>query len=76
MTGYDVSASTLSMPDIGLMSFQEILTVVRNIAAAVDVPLITDADNGYGNVLNVIRTVREYEKAGTAGIPAGGSSQS
>ncbi len=68
MTGYGVSASALGMPDIGLMSFQEVLTVVRNMTAAVDVPLIADADNGYGNVLNVVRTVREYERAGAAGI--------
>ena len=68
MTGYGVSASILGMPDIGLMSFQEMLTIVRNMAAAINVPLIADADNGYGNVLNVVRTVREYEKAGAAGI--------
>lgn len=68
LTGYGVSASALGMPDIGLMSFQEILNVVKNMAAAVEVPLIADADNGYGNVLNVVRTVREYERAGAAGI--------
>lgn len=68
MTGYGVSASTLGMPDIGLMSFEEILTMARHMASAVQVPLIADADNGYGNVLNVVRTVREYEQAGVAGI--------
>lgn len=68
MTGYGVSASTLGMPDIGLMSFAEILDVARHMAAAVQIPLIADADNGYGNVLNVVRTVREYEQAGVAGI--------
>lgn len=68
MTGYGVSASTLGMPDIGLMSFEEILTMARHMAFAVQVPLIADADNGYGNVLNVVRTVREYEQAGVAGI--------
>ena len=68
LTGYGVSASALGMPDIGLMSFQEILNVVKNMAAAVEVPLIADADNGYGNVLNVVRTVREYERAGAVGI--------
>lgn len=68
MTGYGVSASTLGMPDIGLMSFAEILAVARHMASAVQIPLIADADNGYGNVLNVVRTVREYEQAGVAGI--------
>ena len=68
VTGYGVSASTLGMPDIGLISFQEMVTAVRNICAAVSVPVIADADNGYGSALNVVRTVREYEAAGAAAI--------
>ena len=68
VTGYGVSASTLGMPDIGLISFQEMVTAVRNVCTAVSVPVIADADNGYGSALNVVRTVREYEAAGAAAI--------
>ena len=68
MTGYGVSASTLGRPDIGLISFQEMLTAARNICACTTVPVIADADNGYGSTLNVVRTVREYENAGVSGI--------
>ena len=68
MTGYGVSASTLGMPDIGLISFKEIVTMARNICESTNIPVIADADNGYGNSLNVIRTVREYENAGVSAI--------
>ena len=68
MTGYGVSASTLGRPDIGLISFQEMLTAARNICACTTVPVIADADNGYGSTLNVVRTVREYENAGVSAI--------
>lgn len=68
MTGYGVAASTLGMPDIGLISFHEIVTAAHNICNATTVPVIADADNGYGNALNVVRTVREYEAAGVSGI--------
>lgn len=68
MTGYGVSASVLGQPDIGLISFQEMVTAARNICACTTVPVIADADNGYGNALNVVRTVSEYEAAGVCGI--------
>lgn len=68
MTGYGVSASVLGRPDIGLISFQEMVTAARNICACTTVPVIADADNGYGNTLNVVRTFSEYEAAGVAGI--------
>jgi len=68
MTGYGVSASVLGRPDIGLISFQEMVTAARNICNCTTVPVIADADNGYGSSLNVVRTVSEYEKAGVAGI--------
>lgn len=68
MTGYGVSASVLGMPDIGLISFNEIVTAARNICNATTIPVIADADNGYGSALNVVRTVRGYEAAGVAGI--------
>ncbi len=68
LTGYGVAASLLGKPDIGLVTMTEIVTQARNMSAAVDVPLIADADNGYGGVLNVVRTVQEFERAGCAGI--------
>ena len=68
MTGYGVSASVLGRPDIGLMSFHEMVESVHNIAEATNVPVIADADNGYGGSLNVVRTVRAYEQAGACGI--------
>ena len=68
VTGYGVSASVLGAPDIGLISFAEMLTAVRNVCNATAVPVIADADNGYGGALNVVRTVREYEAAGAAAI--------
>ena len=68
LTGYGVSASLLGKPDIGLVTMTEIVTQAKNMAAAVAVPLIADADNGYGGVLNVVRAVQEFERAGCAGI--------
>ena len=68
VTGNGVSASFLGQPDIGLVTLTESAAVARNVAAAVDVPVIYDADTGYGSALNVIRTVREMEGAGVAGI--------
>lgn len=66
--GYAISASLLGRPDMELYSMSENLGVVRNMAAAVSVPLIADIDNGYGDVLNVMRTVREFEAAGAAAM--------
>jgi len=68
MTGYGTAASMLGLPDIGLLTMTEMLSNARAIADAVSIPLIADADTGYGNPINVIRTVREYEKAGVAAI--------
>lgn len=68
MTGYGLSASLIGEPDIGLLTLTEMVTQGRNMAAAVDIPVIADADNGYGGLINVVRTVREYEYAGLAGI--------
>ncbi len=68
MTGYGVSASVLGRPDIGLLSMQEMAEAAKNICSCTTVPVIADADNGYGSALNVIRTVNEYEMAGVAGI--------
>jgi len=67
MTGAG-TAATLGYPDFGLVTMSEMVANAGRIAAAVDLPVIADADTGYGNELNVIRTVREYERAGIAGI--------
>ncbi len=68
MTGYGTSLSLLGMPDAGLATMTEMHLNARYIASAVPVPVIADADNGYGNAINVIRTVREYIQTGVAGI--------
>ena len=68
MTGYGTSLSLLGMPDAGLATMSEMHANARYIVNAVDVPLIADSDNGYGNAINVIRTVREYIQTGAAGI--------
>ena len=68
MTGYGTSASLLGLPDIGLVSQAEMVDNARRMAGAVNVPLISDADTGYGNALNVARTVGEFERAGVAAI--------
>lgn len=68
MSGYCTAASTVGLPDLGLLTFTEMLNNVRALADAVDIPLIADGDTGYGNPLNVARTVREYETAGAAAL--------
>jgi 2-methylisocitrate lyase-like PEP mutase family enzyme len=68
MTGFGTTASLLGRPDVGLLGGTEMVDNARRIAAAVDLPLIADADTGYGNPINVVRTVRDYEQAGVAGI--------
>lgn len=68
MTGAGVSHSTLAMPDLGLTTMTEMVHRATQLADASELPLICDADTGYGNALNVMRTVREYERAGVAGI--------
>jgi 2,3-dimethylmalate lyase len=68
MTGFGTAAGRLGRPDVGLLTLSEMVDNARRIAQAVGVPVIADADTGYGNALNVIRTVREYETAGVAAI--------
>ena len=68
MTGFGTAAGIFGLPDIGLLTMSEMVENARRIADSVGVPVIADADTGYGNHLNVIRTVEEYEKAGVAGI--------
>ena len=68
MTGFGTSLTRLGMPDVGLLTASEMIDNASRIVDASELPLIADADTGYGNALNVIRTVREYEKRGVAGI--------
>ncbi len=68
MTGYGTSLSLLGMPDAGLATMTEMHMNARYISNAVDVPVIADADNAYGNAINVIRTVHEYIQTGVAAI--------
>lgn len=67
-TGFGISASHLGQPDVELYTMTENLGVVRHMVSAVSRPVIADGDTGYGNVINVMRTVREFERAGVAGI--------
>ena len=67
MTGAG-TAATLGYPDFGLLTMSEMVDNARRIAGSVALPVIADADTGYGNELNAFRTLREYEAAGVAGI--------
>ena len=67
MTGAGTAAER-GFPDVGLLTMTEMVANAKYVANAVDIPVICDADTGYGNPLNVLRTVREYEAAGVAGI--------
>ncbi len=67
-SGAGMSMSMLGVPDLGLVSFAEMLERVRRMADVVTLPVIVDADTGYGGPLNVIRTVRELERAGVSCI--------
>ena len=68
MTGFGTTASLIGRPDVGLLTGAEMVDNARRIVSAVDVPVIADADTGYGNAINVVRTVQLYEQAGVAGI--------
>lgn len=59
---------TWGFPDLGLMTLMENVSFITRVCDSVNIPVIADADTGYGNVLNVIRTVREYERSGVAGF--------
>ncbi len=67
-TGAGIANNVLGLADVGLLSMKEVLDQVNYIVNAVGVPVIADADTGYGNALNVFRTVKEFEKAGVAAI--------
>lgn len=67
-SGYAISASHLGLPDAELYTMTENVLVVQNIVNAVSIPVIADADTGYGNAINVMRTVQSFERAGVSGI--------
>ena len=66
--GFGVSASSYGLPDLGLLGLAEMAEAARRVTSAVRIPVIVDGDTGYGAVPNVIRTVREFERAGAAGM--------
>jgi 2-methylisocitrate lyase-like PEP mutase family enzyme len=68
MTGFGTSLTRLGMPDIGLLTMSEMVDNAARIVDACGIPLVADADTGYGNAMNVRRTIREYERAGVAGV--------
>ena len=67
-TGFGFAAAALGAPDYGLMTMSEIMERTRHITRAVSIPLVADMDTGYGNELNVIRTIQECVEAGVAGV--------
>ncbi|MDQ2091818.1 isocitrate lyase/PEP mutase family protein [Marimonas arenosa] len=68
MSGFAASASRIGAPDLGLMSYGEVVDQARNIADAIPIPLIGDGDTGYGNAMNVRRTLRGFARAGCAAV--------
>ena len=68
VAGFSISAARLGLPDVGLISYGEMIDQGRLITQAVSIPVIGDADNGYGNCMNVKRTVKGFINAGFAGI--------
>ena len=68
ITGYSVSATLLGEPDFGLLTQTEMLSAAQRICSVAEAPVIVDADTGYGNAINVIRTVKELMRAGAAGM--------
>jgi methylisocitrate lyase len=68
ITGYSLAATLLGEPDFGLLTQTEVVAASRRICSVVDTPVIVDADTGYGNALNVMRTVHDLRRAGAAGM--------
>ncbi len=68
VTGAGLVASVLGLPDVGLITMTEVLNQTRSIARSVTIPVFADCDTGYGNPLNVMRTIQEFEAAGVAGL--------
>src|ERR671924_2013282 len=68
ITGYSLSATLLGEPDFGLLTQSEVINAAQRICSVVETPVIVDADTGYGNAINVIRTVQDLSRAGAAGM--------
>lgn len=68
LSGASLAGSLHGLPDLGFVSFNDMLDAGRRIAGCVQAPVIVDGDTGYGNALNVVRAVREFERAGVAGV--------
>jgi 2-methylisocitrate lyase-like PEP mutase family enzyme len=68
ISGYGVSASLLGQPDVGLTTMSELVETAHHIAGAVNIPVFSDADTGFGNAINAMRTTEEFIRAGVAGI--------
>ena len=68
MTGFGATATTLGMPDLGLMTQSEMVDHARRMVRATALPVIADADTGYGGLNNLLRTVEDYAQAGVAAI--------
>src|SRR3954470_20531017 len=66
--GFGTSASLLGLPDVGFITLTEMADAVRRMAQRVSIPVVADGDTGHGDLHNVVRTVREFEAAGAAGI--------
>jgi 2-methylisocitrate lyase-like PEP mutase family enzyme len=67
--GFGTSASLLGLPDVGFVTLTEMAGAVRRMALRVGIPVVADGDTGHGDLHNVVRTVREFERAGAAGVP-------
>jgi 2-methylisocitrate lyase-like PEP mutase family enzyme len=68
ISGYGITLSLLGLPDMGFISLPELVMVTRNVANSIDTPVLADADTGFGNALNVIRTTKELIRAGAAAM--------
>ena len=68
ITGYSLSATILGEPDFGLLTQTEVVNAAQRICSVIDTPVIVDADTGYGNAINVIRTVQDLIRAGAGGM--------
>ena len=68
LSGYAASATLLGAPDVGLVTLTEMVECARRITGAIEIPVFADGDNGHGNATNVIRTMKEFERAGVSAI--------
>src|SRR5438874_11023745 len=66
--GFGTSASMLGLPDVGLLTLTEMADAIRRMAQRLSIPVVADGDTGHGDLHNVVRTVREFEAAGAAGV--------